>query len=138
MMHDYDDTSVYDIYGEIYRLRRPAEETYHVDMIITDRSRMLYEKIRNGKIYDLRFEFLRQDRAIETKGYSSLHMNFTPSLSDDMAFTADLEFHTAGDTKLFNTVVPIGITCPNCGAKITSKYGACDYCGGWIEWAKRI
>lgn len=30
--------------------------------------------------------------------------------------------------------IPDRLTCKNCGAPIKSRYGCCDYCGGWNEW----
>lgn len=32
-----------------------------------------------------------------------------------------------------NILIP-QYSCPNCGAPIKSRYGCCDYCGGWVEW----
>lgn len=34
-------------------------------------------------------------------------------------------------------LVPKNLTCPNCGAAITSRYGCCEYCGGWVEWIRK-
>lgn len=126
----------YDLSGRVYSVASHTEETYSVDMLLTERSEKLYKMIDSLKPNDLRFEFLERDRAIEARGYMTIEMNM-PNYARSV-WTANLTFKTVGDTKLFNTVVPEGITCPNCGGKITSKYGACDYCGGWIEWAERI
>jgi len=118
-----------------YSLASQREETFSVDMILTERSQKLYEMIGWLKPNDIRFEFLAKDRAIETRGYPTIEM--TSSSYIRSVWTATLTFQTFGDTKIYDTAVPKGITCPNCGAEITSKYGACDYCGGWVEWAKR-
>lgn len=118
-----------------YRFAPHREETISVDMILTERSEMLYKMIDGWKPQDLRLEFLAKDRAIETRGYPTLEMTTNSNIRS--VWTATLTFQTFGDTKTYDTAVPKGITCPNCGAEITSKYGACDYCGGWVEWAKR-
>lgn len=30
--------------------------------------------------------------------------------------------------------MPQGMVCPNCGAPLKTRYGCCEYCGGWTEW----
>lgn len=115
--------------GEYHLMRSRLDITYAVDMVLTDRSKMLYRKIDDLRTQEMRLEFLNEDRAIETRGYASFDCELCSKV-----LTASMTFHTFGEEKLFNTVVPKGLTCPNCGALITSKYGACDYCGGWVEW----
>lgn len=122
--------SARDLGGEYHLMRSRPDITYDVDMIVTERSLKLCEMI-DMRTQELRIEFLKQDRAIETRGYSSIDIQMYSNMDVQ---TASMTFHTFGDEVLFNTVVPEGLTCPNCGALITSKYGACDYCGGWVEW----
>ena len=32
--------------------------------------------------------------------------------------------------------VPDNLICPNCGAEIKSRFGCCEFCGGWVEWIR--
>ena len=87
-----------------------------------------------GKSIRARIELLGRDRAIETKLYfpSMLPMpEFASNELIETSFTTIVD----GDIKQFDTVVPEGCTCPNCGAPIKSRYGCCDYCSGWVEWS---
>ena len=97
-----------------------------VNLYPSERGRELYRML-NREIYNTRLELLDNDRAFELKSYLS-------SIESDIFGETTLTFVQQDAMKMFNTVVPDGCTCPNCGAPVISRYGACDYCGGWIEW----
>lgn len=33
--------------------------------------------------------------------------------------------------------IPNDLTCPNCGSRIKSIFGCCEYCGGWVEYQRK-
>lgn len=126
-----DVTSLYDNYKRyIHSEYRPP--TLDIEFNLTQRSIDLYNKLEHNKAYNLRLEFLGLDRAFEMKSCAVLNM---PSYSPNELITASMKFVADSDLKFYNTVVPDNCSCPNCGAPIKSRYGACDYCGGWIEWS---
>lgn len=124
-----------DLSGRYYSFASRPEIALSFDMILTERFEKLYEMVDGFKTNELRVEFPDRNKAIETIGYPTIEM--TRDSYYESVWMANMTIQLVGDIKRFNTVVPKGITCPNCGAEITSKYGACDYCGGWIEWAQR-
>ena len=106
--------------------------TFHYD----HQSMIDFEKkvLGRGKSIQARIELLGLDKAIETKLYfpSMLPM---PKFSSNELIDTSITTIVDGDIKLFDTVIPEGCTCPNCGAPIKSRYGCCDYCSGWVEWS---
>jgi len=84
-------------------------------------------------VRDARIEFLDRDLALETKCY--LGNSKIEDLSTLSVAKHYITLVTDGDMQAFDTVVPEGCTCPNCGAPIKSRYGCCDYCSGWVEWS---
>ena len=85
----------------------------------------------------LRFEFLNasgDDRTFEAYGYFNCKL-FSHEVGEIMKAT--LEFKPDKIIGWKNLMIPETLTCPNCGAKINSRYGCCDYCGGWVEWVRK-
>lgn len=91
----------------------------------------LRENIRETR--NARIEFLERDLALETKCY--LGNSKIEDLSTLSVAKHYITLVTEEDIRKFDTVVPEGCTCPNCGAPIKSRYGCCDYCSGWVEWS---
>ncbi len=82
---------------------------------------------------NVRIELLEQDLAFETKCYLGNCESMVPSaLSMARSYITLIQ---DDDIRQFDTVVPEEMNCPNCNAPVKSKYGCCDYCGGWIEWS---
>lgn len=82
----------------------------------------------------IRLEHLGADLSFEAESYIS-------NAGIDMFQTSDIamvqiEFVTVSDMvqgKAIPQDVLSEMRCPNCGAPIKSRYGACDYCSGWVE-----
>lgn len=59
------------------------------------------------------------------------------SLSDISFFddaTVTMRFVIENYIGLTHIKIPENMNCKNCGAPITSRYGCCPYCGGWVQW----
>ena len=122
-----------DIDGLIHRIALPEDREVDVDILLDNRGIELIRKIDFGKIYDTRIEYLGLDKAIEMKSYIP-QFQIEPINDVGTIITGNLSFISASDTKMFNGLVPDDATCPNCGAPVKSKYGCCDWCGGWLEY----
>lgn len=92
---------------------------------------VVWPVLSNRKKYRTRIEMLGVDTAFETTAYIEKKQ---PEISATGMLAMGLNFYLDDELKMFDTVVPEECTCPNCGAKIKSRYGCCDYCGGWVEW----
>ncbi len=82
---------------------------------------------------NVRIELLEQDLAFETKCYLGDYKVEVPTALS--VARSNITLIQDDDIRQFDTVVPEGCTCPNCGAPIKSRYGCCDYCSGWVEWS---
>lgn len=130
--HDIEVTSFGDT-SRRYIKGLDADNSIDVEIPITQRGKELLSKIKSGKEYQTRFEFLTMDRAFEVRTFPIVRMPDISNFPYEVLKTT-ISFEIDSDMKSFDTVVPENCTCPNCGAPIKSKYGCCDYCGGWIEW----
>lgn len=93
-----------------------------------------FNEVRGMKAVPTRIELLGEDKAIELKADLPKFLPM-PEFSQDGLLTLTIAMMIDSDIKAFDTVVPDEMSCPNCGAPIKSKYGCCDYCGGWVEWS---
>lgn len=57
-----------------------------------------------------------------------------PSMSASSDRTIELILVPSEYYGLKSYQMPQGMVCPNCGAPLKSRYGCCEYCGGWTEW----
>ena len=57
-----------------------------------------------------------------------------PSISDSSDRTIELILVPSEYYGIKSRKMPQGMVCPNCGAPLKSRYGCCEYCGGWTEW----
>lgn len=107
---------------------RTMEVTFNMD----ERGRELL-KLGLYKIKRIRLENIEADIGYEQDAYLG-----------DMSFINPTEQIILGRMKLIGygkseigRAIPQEIInelrCPNCGAPIKSRYGACDYCSGWSE-----
>ena len=118
-------TRYYDYEKRYIAGRKSLLDDWHFTMLETDRSYELIDKLTRKKDYNIRIEALEEDKALELSAY------FLDSKNELVNF--DLCFSPTDYKGLINTIVPKDITCPNCGAPINSRLGACAYCGGWVE-----
>lgn len=109
---------------------REPDYRFKVGMLLDDRGRELIKKIDTGKIYNTRVEVLGLDQAFELKTYQTIEIRqgFREVCTSDITFVST---ENKGWNKL---ITPDAMTCPNCGAPVNSHYGACDFCGGWLEY----
>jgi len=99
----------------------------------TDRSRELLSLAYNG-IHKVRFELLGADLGFEQECYISDIQNDV--YSPRARLEQKINFVGIGEMKQGGAIpqeVLAEFRCPNCGAPILSRYGACDYCSGWSE-----
>lgn len=88
--------------------------------------------------HKVRFEMSNADMAFETECFI-YDMNY--KMGDKDYGVCNINFEGIGDMQLFNSSIPIDVLeemrCPNCGAPINNRLGACIYCSGWseVEWA---
>lgn len=133
MYRDFD--SYIDITGNIHNQIHDLGRRADVRISIDKRGLDLIKKIDFGKIYDTRIEFLWLDKAFEMKSYIPMfEWDSDAGFHSNTRMMGNLSFISASETKEFNGLVPSDATCPNCGAPVKSRYGCCDWCGGWIEY----
>ena len=94
-------------------------------------------KYRYDEIHKIRFEHLGCDLAYESEVYiTSCVREINPC---EVSYQTIYFVSTGRETRC-DTAIPMEIVkemrCPNCGAEIRSRYGACPYCSGWseVEW----
>lgn len=110
---------------------RRSIDNWSFTMPVTKRSYELSNKLEREKNYNIRIEALEADMAFE---YSAEYINQTiPIAKKNELIKFDLNFIPKDIKGIIKTLVPPNMTCPNCGAPIKSRLGACDFCGGWIE-----
>lgn len=147
----------YVFFDEIYRMRQNTEvpqieasclEDYscqifegiprmdfEIEMYLTQRANELLSMLHEG-INNIRFEHLGFDKAFEMQSavVSSAEISHYYQFE---ASTAKIRFEQYKPAKIYTHAIPNEILsemrCPNCGAPITSRLGACIYCSGWVE-----
>lgn len=103
-----------------------------ITMPLTERGTDLFDKIKSGTRYNTRIEVLDIDKAFEINSEVDISI---PKFAVGEQLETRILLSSGKDYSVCQTVVPDDCTCPNCGAVIRSRYGACDYCGGWVEWS---
>lgn len=130
---------VRDVSGYLHRVYLPPQRKFELEFQLTERTREFLDKCQEG-IHDTRIEVIdsKYELAFESKSYvCSLLTEFQAAGEIVMQKIQLVEY--AGYTR-YDTAIPDKIVaemrCPNCGAPIKSRYGACDYCSGWtaVEW----
>lgn len=125
----YDDRHVY-----IKGLSAPPR--FDFKMPLTKRGCEL-SNLKIGGIRNIRLEFSDFDKAFEFQGYLG---EKTTDISSSTMAQIKFSLVSTGELKTYDSAIPSDILdvlrCPNCGAPIKSKYGACDFCSGWseVEW----
>ena len=127
-----------DVNGILHRTTPFKNTEYSLEMPITKRTVELLKTSYTGS-HKTRIEWIngKQDLAFECEGYICQQ---TTDFEVGMIATTKFKIIDFGDTEIFNTAIPQKIVeqmrCPNCGAEIKSRFGACDYCSGWseVEW----
>ena len=101
-----------------------------LDMPFTERGHELIQKLK-PRVYRMKFEINGTKIAYETKAYIG---EIQTEWSNSDVRTAHITLIRDDDMKYSELEQPKGLTCPNCDAPIISRYGACGYCGGWLEY----
>ena len=116
-----------------YIQARQTQGTISTEMVYDKRTRFLLDKINEHKPYNIRIEYPTEDVCFDFKGYPIVtqlgimsDLNRMPTVSLDLIQDTEL--------KMYDGIIPKNAYCPNCYAPVTSRYGCCDYCGGWVEW----
>lgn len=103
------------------------------EMPCDKRSMFLLSKINKNKPYKIRIEYPYEDICFDFKGYpKTKEIEYTGYLYETPTIRLDLIQDS--EMKMYDGIIPKNAYCPNCYAPITSRYGCCDYCGGWVEW----
>lgn len=100
-----------------------------LSMTITDKVRYYIDTLMKRGLLKTRLEY--GTMAWEQRSYFAGYM--TSLVSMDELQTVDLRI-VADEIISYPKITPKNEYCPNCGAPIKSRYGACDYCGGWVEY----
>lgn len=104
-------------------------------MPISERSKELMSLSYTG-MHNIRFEHLGMDLGYEQKCYIS---NSSIDIYQEERAIQTIEFVGIDRMRVGKSIpneILEGLRCPNCGAPVRSRYGACDYCSGWteVEW----
>lgn len=126
-----DATCLEDTYRKI--IQSPVTHDFSIQIPCTERG-MELAKYRYNEIHKIRFENLVCDLAYESEVYiTSCFREFN---SCGFSYQT-INFVSIGRETKYDTAIPIEIVkemrCPNCGAEIRSRYGACPFCSGWSE-----
>ena len=109
----------------------PPTHDFKITIPFTDSGRELISKNYRG-IHKIRFEHLGLDQAYETESYIG-----SSSIDIGKAAVQTITFISTGMETRYDTAIPWEVIkemrCPNCGAPISFRYGACGYCSGWSE-----
>lgn len=105
-----------------------------IEFLITDRSIYQLSKLDLRKTYKTRLEMIYGENSMSYDIDGCLTEINTMTMRETGFATQSITLLQVGEKKLNTRYVPDGMTCPNCGAPIKSRYGVCDYCSGWIEW----
>lgn len=123
-----DVTTLEDDFGT-HEYGRQEFKCIETSIILDKRSIFLLGKIQENDNYGVRIEYPYEDLCIEFQA-KPLIQEF--SASD--IIRAKLSLVMQSPATMQNRIEPVDAFCPNCGAPVTSRYGCCDYCGGWVEW----
>ena len=118
---------------------RSMEENFKIVVPMTWRSAELFDLDFEG-LHDIRFEFIGRDRehAWECKSY--IQNKSLEGFGTGEIAKCTMNFTSVDGLTEFNSAIPEEImremACPNCGAPIDNRLGACLFCSGWteIEW----
>ena len=116
--------------GHLHRVIGSLKNDFTVRMPMTDRSAELLSTLNFGKRYTVKIE-LANIQTYEMQTYIEPQM---PDIKQDCIVMNELKLYQDSDIKNYFLKVPDGVFCPNCGALLKSRYGACDYCNGWVEY----
>ena len=116
--------------GHLHRVIGSPKNDFTVRMPMTDRSAELLSTLNFGKRYTVKIE-LANIQTYEMQTYIEPQM---PDIKQDCIVMNELKLYQDSDIKNYFLKVPDGVFCPNCGALLKSRYGACDYCNGWVEY----
>ena len=106
--------------GYLHRIVENPRYDIAVKMPMTERSAELLSTLDFKKRYTVKIE-IANIQTYEMKTYLEPQM-------------PDISINQASDIKNYFLEIPNGVFCPNCGALLKSRYGACDYCNGWVEY----
>lgn len=111
------------------------DQNFSVEMPLQQRAMELLNLQYSG-IHRIRLEHLGLDMSYEQACYIA---NTTSEFSPNEIVRQRIEFIGVGESvqgKAIPNDILAEMRCPNCGAPVKSKYGACDYCAGWneVEW----
>ena len=105
---------------------------WNITMPHTERGFELFNKLEQDKEYNIRLEMLDTDQAFEmTAKPDSL---ISQAVSPNEVARCEVSFLPTYFDGIKKLITPDAMTCPNCGAPVNSHYGACDFCGGWVEY----
>lgn len=105
---------------------------FSFDLIFNKRTNDLFSKLKQDKSYDMRIEYPTADTCFDFSGYTEMQLESIGGIHE--APIANLKIIQDAEMKMYDGIIPKNAYCPNCYAPITSRYGCCDYCGGWVEW----
>lgn len=106
--------------------------TFSVTMPSSARTAELFRLDYKG-IHRIRFEHLGTDIGFEQECYIS---NALSEMTSADIVLNKIEFEGISETVIGKAIpqdVLAELRCPNCGAPVNSRYGACPYCSGWVE-----
>ena len=103
-----------------------------VDFALSERSMELM-KLNYLGFHKIRLEHLGLDVSYEQECFISTFVN---EITHSVLVHQRIELVGVGN-RTTGTAIPKEVMdtfrCPNCGAPVKSRYGACEYCSGWIE-----
>ena len=129
-----------DANGYLRRVYLPPQRKYDVNFLLSERAKEFLDRYDDG-IHKTRIEIIygKTQLAFESDAYIT-RPSLTFNACGDNINLSKIHIIECGDSIRYNTAIPDKIVsqmrCPNCGAVIKSKFGACDYCSGWseVEW----
>ena len=102
-----------------------------LSMTITDKVRYYIDTLMKRGRLKTRLEY--GTMAWEQRSYFAGYKTSFISMGELQPGTVDVRI-VADEILSYPKITPKNEYCPNCGAPIKSRYGACDYCGGWVEY----
>ena len=113
-------------------LHGTPESRIVMDFAFSERSAELMKLGYQG-LHKIRLEHLGLDTSYEQECY--IANSVAEIFRLEMVYQR-IELIGVGN-RITGTAIPKeimdGFRCPNCGAPVTSRYGACEYCSGWSE-----
>lgn len=112
-----------------------TEDKFIIDLAFSERTNEL-NKLDWSGLHNVRVEHLGADIGYEQRCYlehSIIDISPLEICRQRISFVGVNEHKIS---KAIPEEVMDEMRCPNCGAPIRSRYGACDYCSGWseVEW----